>query len=100
MELVVNYNRINEIGNKLLVENEELVNTLSDILKIIYELKDGWDGPDCENFQIISTTYVKNLENITNRIQYVGEFLKKASNTYHNIDTKWLSSMKNMGDTK
>ena len=100
MELIANYNRIRDIGNQVLAENEELVNALSDILKIIYEITNGWEGPDSENFQIVSMTYIKNLESITNRIQYVGEFLKKASSTYQRIDTDWNSTMKKIGDIK
>ena len=98
MELVADYNKIRDIGDKVLIENEELVNTLSDLLKIIYEINNGWSGPDSENFQIISTKYIKNLENITNRIEYVGEFLKKASSTYQKIDTDWNSTVKKIGD--
>ena len=99
MELVVDYNKIKDIGDQVLNKNEELTSTLSEIIKIIYELSNGWSGPDCENFQIVSITYIKNLEKITNRIQYIGEFLKKASSNYQEFDTGWKSTMQEVGDT-
>lgn len=100
MDFKVDYYKIRDIGDEVLKQNEDLVNTFSDLIKIINELDNGWAGPDCDNFKTIATTYIKELETYTNKLQIIGQYMKDASNVYEENDTGWESQVKSIGENK
>ena len=100
MDFKVDYYRIRDIGDEVLKKQEDLVNTFGDLITIIEELNNGWAGPDYDNFKTISTTYIKELEPLTDKIQIIGECMKKASVVYEGNDSEWESQVKSIGDSK
>ena len=54
MDSKVDYNKINEISILLNKNIEDLATTLNEMLKIINELSDYWNGIDYENFKLQS----------------------------------------------
>ena len=98
MEFKVDYDDLQEIGNNVVKQNEALSVHLGDIVKIISDLDKGWSGPDCENFQTISTTYIKGLEDLLNDIEFMGNTMVKASKSYENNDKGWETSVKKIGE--
>lgn len=98
MVIKVDYDKLDELGNEVIKQDEYLVSLFSDLLKIIVDLNDKWTGPDCENFQTISTTYIKNLESVTDKINYIGNFMKDAAKYYYEKDHGWEKSVKKIGE--
>lgn len=98
MDFKVDYNLLDELGSNIIKEDENLVNLFSELLKIIKELNNGWVGPDCENFQIISSNYIKDLEKVTNEIDYIATYMRKAASSYSENDNNWKETVSRIGE--
>ncbi len=94
MDFKVDYYRIFDIGDALEVENNEFKELLDNLIKNIEELGASWEGADYENFKENATTYIKNLENTYNELDYIAKFIKKSSNVYSDSDEAWAKNMK------
>ena len=94
MDIIADYNRINDIGDSVLSSCEEFTDELNELLKIAEDIKSSWDGPDYENFKNKLVEYVKGLSPLASDIKYIGDNMKKASKTYKNADTEWEKEVK------
>lgn len=94
MDITVDYDKLEELGEDVIRQNEDLNKDFQDLIKIIDELSTGWNGLDYESFKSISTTYIKKLENITNEIEYLGKFIISSATTYSINDCYWEDSIK------
>ena len=97
MDFKVDYIKVNEIGSNLEKENEDLISTLEDLVKIIEGLNESWQGVDYDNFKEVSTTYIKNLYFTTEELKYIGKFMQTASYTYQTGDEGWAKEVKQIG---
>jgi len=98
MRIVADYDKIETIGNNLLNKKNDLDKQFSDLTKIITDdINRGWSGEVYEQFKGKSLTYIKNLDKTLNDLNYVGEYLSKASRTYGVIDDDFGQNMRKAG---
>ena len=98
MDFKVDYNKINEINILLNKNIEDLATTLNEMLKIINELSDYWNGIDYENFKLQSTSYIKEKNKMVDNLAYISNFLKKASDGYSQNDMGWQEEIRKIGE--
>ena len=87
---------IEEIGDFFIDEGEELEKNVNDILKLMEELGQYWEG---EDFNVYSNNATSNIENITNtaiEFNAFGNAIKKASGVYKEVDNLFYNKMKRM----
>ena len=94
MDFKVDYARLYDLGDVMLDNKTQLVDKLCDLVKIIDDIKSSWDGPDYENFKTTAETYIKNLEPMTQKLEYISRYMIKSSNVYSENDNDWGSKMK------
>ena len=97
MDFKVDYIKVDEIGNNLEKQDEDLAESFEDLLKIIDKLKDSWDGIDYNNFKATSCEYILGLNGLIGELDYLAKFMKKASKTYSDNDLGWLEKVKKIG---
>ena len=98
MRINADYEKIGNIGNNILNKKDELERQLSDLMKIISDdINRGWSGEVYEQFKGKSLTYIKNLDKTLNDLNYVGEYLNKASRIYGVIDDDFGHNMRKAG---
>lgn len=90
----VDYEKLEDKGNKVLKYNEDLKSYFSDLKNIIDNLKDCLGDDEYESFKDISFEYIDSLTNITSEIEYTGKFFNKASKVYSNNNEQWGRQMK------
>ncbi len=98
MDFKVDYNKINEISVLLNKNIEELATTLNEMLKIINELSNYWDGIDYTNFKTQSTNYIKEKKIIVDSIVNISNFMKKAADRYSQNDIGWQKEIRKIGE--
>lgn len=98
MKITADYEKIGNIGNQILAKKDDLDKQLKDLMKIITEdINKGWSGDVYEQFKGKSLTYIENMNNTLNDLNYIGEYLGKASRTYGVIDDDFGHNMKKAG---
>ena len=60
MNLIVDYDKLEDVGKEISEEEIKLENSLTNIEKILMELKDCWKGKDSEQFISNATEYIQN----------------------------------------
>ena len=100
MDFKVDYARLYDIGDVIFANKEQLFTHLNDLVKIIDDIKNSWDGPDYENFKTTSETYIKDLQPMIDRLDYIGKYMMKSSNVYADNDNEWGTQMKRFREEK
>jgi len=92
------YNLLDELGKDVIEKNEKLRSLFFDLMKIIEDLNDSWDGFDCSIFQYISMTYLNNLLGVNSDIEFIGKYMRLASSVYSQSDTEFGKTIKKIGE--
>ncbi|MGN1371905.1 MAG: hypothetical protein ACI4XM_06510 [Candidatus Coprovivens sp.] len=89
MKLNVNYREISRIGSS--VENKaiDLNRKINELIVLINNFGDCWEGNDCSIFINNSTTYLKNRKSDVVEVKRVGALIKKSSGLYNMTDVEW-----------
>jgi uncharacterized protein YukE len=98
MDIKVDYDKINNIGSDVVRNDEELTSMFSDLLTIIDNLKECWEGVDYENFKTTSVSFLEEQRPLLNQIEFMGKYMIHASNVYSKFDENWGESMRRMGE--
>ncbi len=94
MELIVDYDRLKELGSEINEEEEKIEECLSNLLKISEDFKNCWKGKDFEEFISNIETYISNEKESAKRIKTFGDILSKVSDNYREKDYEWLNRLK------
>ena len=97
MDFKVDYVKLNEISIELNKHNEDLKLLFNDLLKIIDNLEDSWEGSDYEIFHKVSSTYIKSLVITTDELEHISSFMKEAVQRYSSNDETFSSRISNIG---
>jgi len=98
MDIKVDYGKIHGIGSDIIKDNQKLTSNFNDLLTIIDDLKDCWEGVDYENFRNTSISFIEEQKEMLNQIEFMGKYMVYASNVYSDFDEHWGESMSRMGD--
>ena len=98
MEVKVDYGKIYDIGTNVIKENDDLLTNLNDIMKIIDEIGECWQGTDYNNFKNNSITYISKQEEMLKQLEFMGKYMTFASGVYTDYNETWGEKMKRMGD--
>lgn len=98
MTINADYEQLEGLGTMFLNKKEELNILLTDLMEIINDdLHKGWGKDVYEEFRGKSITYIENLANMLNDLNYVGEYLKKSSRAYNSLDEDFNKDMRKVG---
>ena len=94
MNLIVDYDKLEDVGKEISEEEIKLENSLTNIEKILMELKDCWKGKDSEQFISNATEYIQNEKEKAKRVNILGEVVSKVAGNYRDKDYEWLDRLK------
>lgn len=98
MEVKVDYGKLYDLGSDVLKESDTLITDLNDIMSIIDEIGECWQGVDYNNFKNTAITYIQEQEDITKQIEFMGKFMTYASGVYTDYNETWGEKMRRIGD--
>lgn len=80
--LNVNYDQLESLGNNVLAKKEEFQGQLDKIRSTNENLKAFWQGEDAERYTKAVDEQAVTMQNLSNTIEEIGNFLKSASQAY------------------
>ena len=98
MNLNVNYNNLNDIGNFVLEYEDKLNSCLDEITKVIPEISVAWTGDDSKIFTTKLNNYIKKRQIENDEIKVIGDLVIKCSGAYRERDIEWKNNMKIRSD--
>lgn len=96
----VDYDKVSEVGNSLVVETERLNSLYSDLVEICNSINENWHSEDSHIYirRLINYLNVKSKEN--ENLNVAGHALKDISYIYSEQDNKWLNELVQNLDVK
>lgn len=89
MKLNVNYKEINRIGSSVENKAVELNRKINELIVLIDNFNESWEGTDCTTFINKATTYLKERKSEVTEVKRVGSLIKKSSGLYNTKDVEW-----------
>ena len=97
MEIKADYGKLYDMGMEVVEQTDILVTNLNDILKIIEELENSWQGTDYNNFKTTAVEFINSEEGTTEQLQFMGKYLTYASGVYSDFNELWGTRMRRIG---
>lgn len=98
MDFKVSYYEVANFSDFLFGKSEELNQHFIEMLQIIEQMQNYWDGSDAKAFGLNSSSYIRNiLYSNVRELKLLALFIKKISNEYELTDKEWLVSIKKEG---
>ena len=96
----VDYDKVSEVGNSLVVETEKLNSLYSDIAEICKSINENWYSKDSSIYiyRLLKFINDKAIEN--ENFNVAGRALKDISSVYSEQDNKWLNELVQTLDVK
>ena len=98
MDFKVDYEEIDKIGGNVETEVDNLELKRKEMLQILEDLSNCWQGDDYNEFKENAKTYLDNLKIKIEELQYMSGFMRYASERYSNNDNKWGKRIKQYGE--
>ncbi len=97
MNLIVDYDRLKDIGTNTCEKEVKIQESLVRIQKILNDLDLCWKGKDCDEFLISAEDIIDNEKEKAKRIKVLGEVITTVSENYKKKDYDWLNKLKKEG---
>ena len=94
MELKVNYEELKDLGKYVDTKHDEINKKLEEILKLLDEVEENWEGNDATVFLAKSKYYVEKEIIDNEKVKDVSTVLGKVSGKYEGNDVAFDNQMK------
>ena len=81
-DLNINYKETKAVGNNVTVKGEDFQELLNRIKSVNEQLKTYWQGSDASKYSSAVDTQLVEMQQLSNVIKEIGEFLVKTGNSY------------------
>ncbi len=85
MDLKINYELTKSVGNDVLTKHEEFQALLDTIKSNNNNLKTYWEGSDSEQYAIAVEEQARYMQDLSDEIASIGNFLIKVGNEYERV---------------
>lgn len=93
--IYVNYNDLYDYGKYLDDKSKEFNKISSEMMTIINNIKNSWDGVDSENFIKNSLDYVNGLVYVENCLASFGTYVRSKALRYDSNELKFYEDFNN-----
>ena len=100
MYFKVDYDKVSEVGNSLVLETEKLNSLYMDIVKICQSINENWHSEDSSIYIYRLIDFLNRKVNENENLNVAGRVLKDISFMYSEQDNRWLKELVQNLDVK
>lgn len=97
MKIKANYNEMSNTSLKLKEEGIKLDKEVDNLLNLLEEVKENWQGTDSDIYVSKAEAYFKNIKQISSSIKEFASFIDYSQVTYEKIDVNWKKEVEEAG---
>lgn len=86
MKIIVNHEELRFVEKELLECSNLFEQELKNLLLILNNLNDAWDGEDSDKFIIKTSSYIEGLSQIPTSLRSFSSFIGNANSKYESFD--------------
>lgn len=94
MDLKINYSETISVGNQVTEKGGEFQELLNRIKSVNTELQTYWEGSDASKYSTSVSQQAEYMQQLTNTINEIGEFLVKVGNAYREVSENNANAIK------
>lgn len=95
-KIMVNWQKLNNLGNNTANYAEEFEKIRSNMESIIGSINSCWQGLDAENYITTTTNYLESLKQDTAYLYEISNYFKKSATVYNGGVNNGLSRVKSL----
>ncbi|MBO5376414.1 MAG: hypothetical protein J6A52_06125 [Bacilli bacterium] len=100
MYFKVDYDKVSEVGNSLVLETEKLNSLYMDIVEICQSINENWHSEDSSIYIYRLIDFLNRKVNENENLNVAGRVLKDISFMYSEQDNRWLKELVQNLDVK
>lgn len=92
--LVVNYKELGDFSKYLSEKSEEFKNIRTNIMTLVNNIKNSWDGKDSANFISNANSYLESLSVVESNMSSFSNFAGKKLSSYSKVSNEYMENSK------
>jgi len=90
--LIVNYRELEDFSKYLSEKSEEFKNIRTNIITLVNNIKNSWDGIDSANFINNANNYISSLSTVESNMNQFSDFAGKKLSSYSKVSNEYMEN--------